>query len=286
MTGYGKATGAAGDRSYRIEVKALNSKQLNLKVQFPQRFQDKEMEARRLISERIGRGKVDVIASEASGEDEKLYRINKEVIRSHYRDLEGLAEELGDGTSDLLSTVMRLPDSLSYTVPDAQESESKAFWELLEEALNAFEAFTEKEGSVLKTDLEEQLGKIEEGLERIENDYEDERRQNVKDRLQKKIKEVMDPKDLDEKRFEQEMLHYLERLDINEEKTRLRSHIQQFYEVMEEVDPGKKLHFIAQEIGREINTIGAKADHAPTQREVVHMKDHLEKVKEQLMNVR
>jgi uncharacterized protein (TIGR00255 family) len=286
MTGYGKITGRIEDREYRIEVRSLNSKQLNLKVQFPQRFQDKEIEARSFISDRIQRGKVDVIVQEMSGSADKLYSINTEVLRSHYKELDELSQEFGDEQSDILGSAMQMPDALNYEIPEAEDHEQEELWKLLDQAVKAFEEFAEKEGGHLRSDLEEQIKKIREGLDRIEADYEDERRQNVKERLQKKVKEVMDPQDIDEKRFEQEMLHYLERMDINEEKTRLKSHLQQFHEVMNEADPGKKLNFITQEIGREINMIGAKADHAPTQREVVNMKDHLERIKEQLMNVR
>ncbi len=196
-----------------------------------------------------------------------------------------MAEELGDKSSELLGNALQIPDSLSYGSPDPEPYEVEELWKLLENALEAFEEFTGQEGGNLRKDLEKQRKALEKGLERIEF-YENERKEKVRERLDKKVKEELGTEGLDEKRFEQELLHYLERLDINEEKTRLKSHLQQFQQVMNEEGGGKKLHFISQELGREINTIGAKADHAPTQQEVVQMKDHLERIKEQVMNVR
>ncbi|MFB6257169.1 MAG: YicC/YloC family endoribonuclease [Flavobacteriales bacterium] len=285
MTGYGKAQGSIGQRNHEVEVRSLNSKQLHLKVLLPPRFQDKEIEMRTHVSERISRGKVDVTVSEASAQKDQLYRINKEVLRAHYQDLKGIAEELEDERSELLATAMQIPDVLSYQGSVAEAHEAEDLWKLLKEAMDAFDAFAEREGSKLQEDLEAQSQRIQEGVERIEEE-DGERKKQVKERLEQKITEVVEPGDLDKKRFEQELLYYLERLDINEEKTRLRSHLDQFHQVMKEKDPGKKLQFITQEIGREINTIGSKADHAPIQREVVNMKEALERIKEQLMNVR
>ncbi len=285
MTGYGRSSRTIGENHHEAELRSLNSKQLNLKVQLPPRFQDQEIQVRNFLSERIPRGKVDLSVKEKGENTEKLYQINKEVLRAHYRELESLAEELGDDRSEILSAALQIPDSLSYSSQKASSSELEELWKLLEDAFQAFEEFTEQEGGHLRKDLEAQIHAIKEGLDQIEP-YEDERRQKVHERLRKKMKETLDQEEVDEKRFEQELLHYLDRLDINEEKTRLRSHLQQFHQVMNEEGSGKKLNFISQEIGREINTIGAKADHAPTQQIVVDMKDHLERIKEQVMNVR
>jgi uncharacterized protein (TIGR00255 family) len=285
MTGYGKASTTIGERTYEAEVRSLNSKQLNLRVQLPHRFQEKEIEVRSYMSERIPRGKVDLVVSGVSGEEEKLYELNHEVIKAHYQELERIASDLGVEHSDLLSNALQIPDAISYGSPEAAPYEIEELWSLLDKAIEAFEDFTEKEGGNLRDDLEEQRRAIGKGLERIQA-YEEERREKVRERLQNRIKEELHADDVDEKRLEQELLHYLEKMDINEEKTRLRSHLQQFHQVMNEEGGGKKLQFISQELGREINTIGAKADHAPTQQEVVRMKDHLERIKEQVMNVR
>lgn len=285
MTGFGKASGKIGQNSYQAEIRSLNSKQLNLKVQLPHRFHDKEIELRSYFAKQIPRGKVDVSIREVSGQEEKLYSINEEVLRSHYKELQKLAEDLNDDRSDILATAMQIPDSISYGSAEAEAYEVEALWKLLEEAAKAFDDFTAKEGKNMREDIEESMNAIKQGVEQIEG-LESERREQVKERIWKKIQEDMSPEELDEKRFEQELLHYLERLDINEEKTRLKSHLEQLHEVMDETEPGKKLHFVSQEMGREINTIGSKADHAMIQREVVNMKEHLEQIKEQLMNVR
>ncbi len=285
MTGFGKASGKIGQNTYQAEIRSLNSKQLNLRVQVPPRFQDKEIELRSYLSKQIPRGKVDVSISDISGQEEKLYSINENVLRSHFKELEKLAKELNDDRSELLATAMQIPDSLSYGTPEAGSYEVEVLWELLEKALQAFDSFAKKEGGNMREDMEESLAAIREGLVRITG-FEGERREKIEKRLWNKIKEGIPAAELDEKRFEQELFHYLERLDINEEKIRLESHLEQFHEVMNEKEPGKKLQFVTQEIGREINTIGSKADHAPIQREVVNMKEHLERIKEQLMNVR
>lgn len=284
MTGYGKASGKLGDRAYTVEVRSLNAKQLNLKVQVPARFREKEIELRSSIAERIPRGRVDVTVTEDEGEAEQLYRVNGEVLRAHYRELERYAKELGDGNSPLLATAMQIPDSLSYSEPAPEQEELEGLQELLKKALEEFDRFTEKEGANTKADLEKCLKGIREGLEKVEG-QEDERRKAVEERLRKRVQEALDPGSIDENRFEQELLYYLERLDINEEKARLKSHLEQFEAVVENEGSGKKLHFVAQEIGREINTIGSKADHAPMQQEVVGMKDELERIKEQVMNL-
>lgn len=280
MTGYGKAVRESRGKKITVEVKSLNSKTLDLNVRLPQAFRELELALRERIGQTLQRGKVDLfINTETTGAEEST-ALNEPVILAYLSQLEQIkykAEIKGDS----LAAVMRLPDVLHSGNDELSDADRQATLDALNEALQKLNDYRTEEGKSLENDLLERLRLISGFLSEVET-FEAERLPAVRERLLKQLEELRNGHDSN--RLEQELIYYLEKLDINEEKVRLRAHLEYFRQAMKEEAPGKKLGFIAQEIGREINTIGSKSNHAGMQRAVVRMKDELEKIKEQVNN--
>lgn len=284
MTGFAKTQFEIENKTYSIEIKTLNSKQLDIITKLPFLFHEKETEIRSLLSSLL-RGKVEFSIIEDSDKSNNISSINFDIARTHYDDILKLKEMLNsDSNADLLSLVLAQSDVWEYA--DVKELTDTAWQQLLlkiKDAIVVLDSFRLQEGEILKKDFIYRIDLIESKLEKIPP-YEDERIATVKERMRKYLLDL--DITVDENRFEQEIIYYLEKFDITEEKVRLRKHINYFREVMDEQEGiGKKLGFVVQEIGREINTLGSKANHADIQRIVVEMKDELEKIKEQLGNI-
>ncbi len=284
MTGYGKSTREINNKKFTVEVRSLNSKQLDLNVRIPGLYREKELQLRNAVAKKLQRGKVDLTIFFESLGQETNHKINKELIKTYYSDLklvnDSLAEE--DRVSDFMAILLRMPDVMKSERPELDEDEWTEILEIVDEAIEKFNEFRIQEGNSLEGDLTICLDTIMDLLGQIEP-FETQRMERLKERLHNNIKEVN--VELDQNRFEQEMIYYLEKLDVNEEKVRLTNHCKYFVETMNmDAGQGKKLGFIAQEIGREINTLGSKANHADIQKIVVEMKDQLERIKEQVLN--
>lgn len=286
MTGFGRATCDLAEKVVVIEVKTLNSKQLDLNLRIPTQYREKEMDLRNELVNRLKRGKVDVNVSVEYKEGRQAIQINSVNIMNYYRQLKALSDQMGISSTDsLLQAIIRLPDAViaEKEVPDAEEWNKFQFAFTL--AIDELEQFRNQEGKALAFDIMNRINLIETLLTQVEP-FEKERENTIRTKLNSSLLEFIPQESLDKNRFEQELIYYLEKFDISEEKTRLKHHCQYFVEVMKEPDQvGRKLGFVAQEIGREINTIGSKANHSGIQKIVVMMKDELEKVKEQLMNI-
>jgi len=285
MTGYGKAECELAQKKVTIEVKSLNSKQLDVNTRISGVYRDKEIEIRRELSDKLIRGKVDFsLFTESLGVGSNS-AINSSVVKSYFSQLSEISGELGLPVNEqTLQIIMQLPDVVKTTREELDENEWKTILAAIREALNALDNFRIQEGVSLYNDAIFNLNTITTLLEQIAP-YEMERTAKVKERILEGLKELSSPEGVDHNRLEQEMIFYLEKLDINEEKVRLSNHCSYFLETLELDEPvGKKLGFIAQEIGREINTLGSKANHTEMQKLVIGMKDALERIKEQLLN--
>ncbi len=285
MTGFGKATCELSGKIISIEIKSLNSKQLDIYTRLPNLYREKDLELRNLLSQQLLRGKVELTISYENTDISGTSKINVPVVKQYYQQLSALARELDSREEALLQTILRLPDALKMDKEEIDESEWESVLSQTREALNRINDFRSQEGAALEKDILERVSQIMILLKDIEP-FEKERTENMRTRLRNNLEESIDKDTLDTNRFEQELIYYLEKMDITEEKVRLSNHCNFFREVVSESQAvGKKLAFIAQEMGREINTIGSKANHSDIQRLVVTMKDELEKIKEQLMNV-
>ena len=286
MTGFGRATCDLAEKVVVIEIKTLNSKQLDLNLRIPTQYREKEMDLRNELVNRLKRGKVDINVNVEYKEGRQAIQINAVNIMNYYRQLKALSDQMGISSTDsLLQAIMRLPDAViaEKEIPDADEWDK--FQYTFTFAIDELEQFRNQEGKALAFDIMNRVNLIETLLTQVEP-YENERENTIRTKLNSSLLEFIPQESLDKNRFEQELIYYLEKFDISEEKTRLKHHCQYFVEVMKEPDQvGRKLGFVAQEIGREINTIGSKANHSGIQKIVVMMKDELEKVKEQLMNI-
>jgi len=278
MTGYGKSVIQLDTKKITLEVKSLNSKNLDINTRFPGVYREKEMEVRRLIARELVRGKVDMTFYIESTTTETSTKINTGIVANYIEQLETIRKE-----ADILSIAMRLPDVLKTEREELDEEEWGVIEAGIAESIVALQAYRSSEGEELKRDFENRIETLKGKLE-VVMDLDSERLEQVRTRLMKSISELKQT--VDENRFEQELIYYLEKLDITEEKVRLNNHLSYFVQELNSDDSnGKKLGFISQEIGREINTIGSKANFAPMQKTVVEMKDELEKIKEQLLNV-
>lgn len=285
MTGYGKASGNAGNKVFTVEVRSLNSRQLDATVKLPFRYKDKELEVRNLVSSKLERGKIDVFINYES-DTEKSYSINKAAVTAYYNDLQEVYHSLGKEMNDnILGSIIRLPDALQSEKEENDEEEWKQVQKIIEQAIHACIDFRTTEGATLENELTSRIDIIG-GLLLEVDGYEKERIETVKERIQRSLNEMQLKENFDQNRFEQELIYYMEKLDVTEEKLRLKTHCEYFIETMQnEKSQGRKLGFITQEIGREINTLGSKCNHAAIQKLVVQMKDELEKIKEQSLNV-
>jgi uncharacterized protein (TIGR00255 family) len=286
MTGFGRATCELPDKVVAIEIKTLNSKQLDLNLRLPSQFREKEMDLRNEVINRVKRGKIDITFNFEYKEERQAIQINEENVIRYYRQLKALSDKLEIANTDtLLQAVLRLPDAVSSEKEQPDTAEWEKLFSAFSCALDELEKFRAQEGQGLAKDILSRIRLIEDLLSRIEP-FESERERLIRAKLSTSLLDLTAAENIDKNRFEQEMIYYLEKLDISEEKTRLKHHCHYFGEVMNEPDQvGRKLGFVAQEIGREINTIGSKANHSGMQKIVVMMKDELEKVKEQLMNI-
>lgn len=283
MTGFGKSQLSLGMKTILVDVRTLNSKQLDLNLRLPSAFREKEGEIRQEIGKALERGKVDVFFSYRLAGATGTSAINHDLAKSRFLELQQLANELNVQSADLLGRVLMMPDVMAEQEEVLTDEEWLQVMEVLKSALKATDVFRTDEGAGLGKELLERVGNIEARLEET-GSLDSERMVLMRERLLQKIADLKI--NADANRFEEEMIYYIEKLDINEEKQRLRAHCQYFRETLNQKEStGRKLGFIAQEMGREINTIGSKANHAGMQKLVVLMKDELEKIKEQLNNV-
>lgn len=287
MTGFGKTTVEVGNKKVIIEIKSLNSKQLDLNLRMPNLYKEKEMEVRGMVKEWLDRGKVDMCIYFDNSETDKEVQINRAVVAQYFNQMLEISESLGAATDrgELLQTVMRFPDTLQIKSEELKEEEWEQLRAGVEDALKAMNDFRIQEGKALITDIIHRVQLIQELSAQVPQ-FEKKRVEVIRLKLQEKLNEWTDVKNIDQNRMEQEIIYYLEKLDITEEKVRLANHCKYFMETVEkEETPGRKIGFIAQEIGREINTMGSKANDHDIQKLVVRMKDELEKIKEQSLNV-
>lgn len=285
MTGYGKAEQIYLTKRIVVEVKTLNSKQLDLSVKLPQEIRSQELEYRNMVATTLQRGKVDVMISITDTNVEQNTHIEKEVIASYLKQVKEISEEYNiPQSSDLAMLLFKMPGI--FVTPEQQYDETffEKIKETLQAALDMTDSFRKQEGEILKQDLMKRKNLIMQYLNEV-TPYENNRHDNIKNKLVKNLTELTQSGKYDENRFEQELIFYLEKLDITEEKVRLAKHCSYYEDTIDEEGAGKKLGFIAQEMGREINTLGSKANDADIQRLVVKMKDELEKIKEQLFNI-
>lgn len=285
MTGYGRAELVYQTKKINIEVRTLNSKQLDLNVKLPQEIRSNELEYRNMVASKLQRGKIEITIGIANDVVEQNVMIEKDVVAAYLNQINKICADLNIPTSsDMAALLFKMPGI--FAVPEQQYDEDfeKKITETLDIALNITDEFRLQEGEVLKKDLLKRIDLILCYLDQVPN-FEQQRHDNIRNRLTKHLSEVVGSSQYDENRLEQELIFYLEKLDITEEKVRLRKHCDYFKETIDEEGAGKKLNFISQEIGREINTLGSKANDANIQRLVVQMKDELEKIKEQLFNI-
>lgn len=282
MTGFGKSVIQLPGKKITIEIKSLNSKNLDLNARIPSTYREKELHIRNLVAKSLVRGKVDVgLYVESTGEATNT-KVNEGVVKEYMRQLEAIAPG-AVGHDEQLKMAVRLPDALKVEREELDENEYKSILDNLENALSEINTYRADEGGSLKTEFELRMANLQRLLDEVIT-MDVDRLDSVKVRLEKAVSDLK--VELDENRFEQELIYYLEKYDITEEKVRLKNHLDYFTEALNSEDSnGKKLGFIGQEIGREINTIGSKSNYAPMQQLVVQMKDELEKVKEQVLNV-
>ena len=284
MTGFGKATLELNDKSINVEIRSLNSKGADISLRVPHGIRNYELELRNELSKQLERGKIDLSIHIESKAVETPVEINMELAKAYHLRLKKLATELGEPLENALHQVLKFPDVLKSERKEADEKEWGQVKACVAEAITQLNKFRDAEGLSLKKDFESRLGKIESCLEEIKQ-LDSLRIDAIRYRIRTNIEEMIGKSKIDENRFEQELIYYIEKLDINEEKVRLKTHLDYFMETAKENAPGRKLNFISQEIGREINTIGSKANDAQIQKLVVVMKDELEKIKEQANNV-
>ena len=284
MTGYGKAELNLSNANFTIEVRSLNSKQIDANVKMSSVYRDKEIGLRKLLSEKLQRGKIELSIWREKSESSTKYKVNTEAIKEYYNQILNLQKELGLDKSDIIPTLFKMPETLIKGEEKVDENEWEEIAKGVDIAIDNILQFRLDEGEKLEEDVSSRINKLTVLLKEIEP-FAKGRIEKVKKSLADKLSEI-DSKNIDENRFEQELIYYLEKQDITEEQVRLDAHLNYFIETMKTESPnGKKLGFIGQEIGREINTIGSKSSDAGMQKIVVEMKDELEKIKEQLLNI-
>lgn len=282
MTGFGKSNTLFESRKVSIEIRTLNSKGLDLNMKIPSIYKEAEPFLRKLISKKLIRGKIEFSLFIESEKLKGTSLVDRDLATSYYNEIKSLNESWGEQPVDYLGVVLRLPDVLNNETAEIDESEINQLKDLTSEACEMVESFRKKEGLDLQNEFCKRVGEIRKLMDEIVP-FEKERLDATRERLLKGLNEINSEK-VDNNRFEQEMIFYIEKLDIAEEKMRLSNHLSYFEETLELPNSGKKLGFIAQEMGREINTIGSKCNHSEMQRRVVLMKDSLEKIKEQVLN--
>ena len=285
MTGFGKAQGNYKHTTYTAEVRSVNSKQLDLVLRLNSAIRDQEMELRKNLASELIRGKVDVAVYAEGVSDDKMLSLNQSLFDHYTEMLKEAAEKQGLDSSSVLANVLKLPEVLQSERKEKPQEEIDLAIALLFEAVKNFQEFRAAEGEQLRIDLTERLNIIRSLMKQVEQ-FEGERIETVRQRMMERFEDLKDKVTLDESRLEHELVFYIEKYDVTEEKVRLTAHLKYFEETMNSDEAaGRKLGFISQEMGREINTLGSKANHAEIQKIVVQMKDELEKIKEQVLNV-
>ena len=279
MTGFGKSVLSLADKHISIEIKSLNSKSIDINTRIPQVYREKELDFRKLIAEQLVRGKVDFSIFVENTGTQTPSKINPNIVKSYIEQMRAIVD--GDPT-ELLKKAVRMPDALQTTSESISEEELANIFQHINLAIADLQNFRSQEGKVLEKDFILRINNINRLLQEVQG-LDEERLALIRERLEKAVADIQN---VDANRFEQELIFYLEKLDITEEKIRLKKHLDYFLETLQsEESNGRKLSFIAQEIGREVNTLGSKANFAPMQQLVVQMKDELEKIKEQVLNV-
>ena len=279
MTGFGKSVLSLADKHISIEIKSLNSKSIDINTRIPQVYREKELDFRKLIAEQLVRGKVDFSIFIENTGTQTPSKINPNIVKSYIKQMRAIVD--GDLT-ELLKMAVRMPDALQTTSESISEEELSVIFQHINLAIADLQNFRTQEGKVLEKDFVLRISNINRLLQEVQG-LDEERLALIRERLEKAVADIQN---VDANRFEQELIFYLEKLDITEEKIRLKKHLDYFLETLHsEESNGRKLSFIAQEIGREVNTLGSKANFAPMQQLVVQMKDELEKIKEQVLNV-
>ena len=285
MTGYGIAEQTYNSKKIVVEIKSLNSKQLDLQVKLPNELRSVELDFRNRIASKLQRGKVDAVITITDTDLTQTYHIDTDIVKAYKEQIESISAQLGiPPTGDMAAVLFKMPGIFNVPVENYDEDFITKVGETLDQALEMVDGFRIQEGQTLKKDLVHRVDLILDLLGQVEP-YEKSRHDVIKQRLTKNLAELTTAGQYDENRFEQELIYYLEKLDITEEKVRLRQHCNYFYETCDDDQAGKKLGFIAQEMGREINTLGSKANEVSIQKIVVKMKDELEKIKEQVCNI-
>jgi uncharacterized protein (TIGR00255 family) len=286
MTGYGRASKTWQHKTFTVELRSLNSKYTDMRLRCPQNLREKENELRKMVSEFAQRGKLEMNIDINSSQGDDQFGLNIPLFKKYFAALNDLSDELKYEDKTLMSAILRLPNVAASSDGEMSDEEWETLQQTVKEAMDKFLAFRIQEGSATATDLNARVSTIATLLEQV-TPFETDRVTAIRDRLYRSLEDNMGKERIDENRYEQEVLFYLEKMDINEEKMRLAQHCQYFQEVLNNKNrtKGRKLSFISQEIGREINTLGAKAYSSEIQRLVVTMKDELEKIKEQTANI-
>ena len=284
MTGFGRATLVLPGKKISVEVKSLNSKQIDISTRIPSFYKEKELEVRSYLTSTLRRGKIELSIFIENTDSNTQHKINKDLVGEYIKSLQDLgSEKIAAG--ELLNIAMRLPDAMKVEREEIDEKEWNAIMGVVKNAIEALIAYRKAEGLSLERDIKEQISTIK-SLHNEVPKFEQERIDTIKERISTKLNDVLKSVDFDQNRLEQEMIYFIEKLDVSEEKVRLKNHCAYFIETMNSKESnGKKLGFISQELGREINTMGSKANHTEIQKIVVQMKDALEKIKEQILNV-
>lgn len=283
MTGFGKASDSFKSKKYSVELRSLNSKSMDLNTRMSSVYKELDTPIRKLISEKLCRGKIDFSLSVETVGDENVVAINHELAKAYYNELKSFNDIIGEKTEDYLSVILRMPEVLNSVNEEELDEEEKAFiFSVVGKAITSLNDFRRKEGEDLEREFKERIEEIRSLLNEVPK-YEQARIDTIRERMKKGLEEIQSGS-YDDNRFEQEMIFYIEKLDISEEKMRLSNHLDYFLETMILPESGKKLGFIGQEIGREINTLGSKSNNAEMQKLVIDMKDNLEKIKEQILN--
>jgi len=285
MTGYGRAVKAYEEKTITVEIRSLNSKYTDIRFKLPQNYKEKEQELRKLISNHSERGKIEVTIDTKSNFGADGYSLNETLFKMYYEKLSGMADSLNMDKGDLMQAILKLPNIVAQDQDSIDEEEWNAVLDTINEAINQFKQFRLTEGTSIEADLNNRISNILKALEELAP-LEAARIPKIRQRMMHNLEEFMGKENVDKNRFEQEVLFYIEKIDINEEKVRLSQHCKYFVEQLNtsKTIKGRKLGFISQEMGREINTLGSKAYSSDIQRFVVVMKDELEKIKEQVLN--
>ncbi len=282
MTGFGKITGSFESKKVSIEIRSLNSKSLDLNVRIASNYRELESEIRKIVGDELDRGKIDVYINLDSTGDTKNFTLNKDLAKAYFEDLKEVNALINGKTEDYLPLILRMPDIYNNEREELSTEEKTWLLALMREACGKLNEFRRQEGDALVQEFTLRIEDIRRLLLEVPK-YEAERLEVVRDRMRKGLEELENGKH-DQNRLEQEMIFYIEKLDVSEEKMRLMNHLDYYIQTMKVPMSGKKLGFISQEIGREINTLGSKSNHAEMQKLVVDMKDNLEKIKEQILN--